>query len=88
MKKLFDEDVRLSIAHMRRTGHRVTYDEHIRSCRALGVKPRMGRPPKGEEKYVSVGLRLPPEVLAHVKAKAHKQGIKYQTFITQVLRAA
>lgn len=73
---------------MRRTGHRVTYEEHVRSCQALGVKPRMGRPPKGADRNIPISLRLPPEVLAHVKAKAHKKGIKYQTFITQALRAA
>ena len=61
---------------------RVTPEEHAR------WHSRMGRPLKGADKYVPVGLRLPPEVLAHVKAKAHKQGIKYQTFIAQVLRAA
>jgi hypothetical protein len=88
MKKLFDDDVRPSIEHMRRTARRVTYEEHGRFSKAAGIKPRMGRPPKGADKYVHMTIRIPPDVLAHVKAKAHKQGIKYQTFINHLLATA
>ena len=82
MKKLFDDDIRPSIEEMRRTARRITPEEHAR------WHSRMGRPPKGADKYVPVGLRVPPDVLARLKAKAHKKGMKYQTFINQVLAAA
>lgn len=88
MKKLFDDDIRPSLEHMRRTGSRITHEQHARFCKAAGLKPRLGRPPKGADKYVHMTMRIRPDVLAHIKAKAQKKGIKYQTFINQVLAAA
>jgi len=43
-----------------------------------------GRPPKGDLKYQHLNMRVEPVAFARVKAKAHKLGIKYQTFINQL----
>ena len=47
-----------------------------------------GRPPKGILKYQHLNMRVEPIAFARVKAKAQKLGIKYQTFINQLLAAA
>jgi predicted HicB family RNase H-like nuclease len=91
--KTKDIDIeRPSLATIKR-GHRVTREEHDEFRRALSkpghlLPSRMGRPPKGADRGISMTMRVPPTVLARLKAKAHKLGIKYQTFINQVLTVA
>jgi uncharacterized protein (DUF4415 family) len=92
-KLLANDDWRPTIEEMRRTGHRVTQEEHDRFRRALSkpghlLPSRMGRPPKGEQKYKSVNMRIAPDVLARLRLKAAKQGIGYQTLINQLLARA
>ena len=58
--------------------------------RRLGKKrpPRRGRPPKGNDKYLPVSIRLNPKVVAWAKKEAQRRGIGYQTVINEVLLAA
>ncbi len=76
---------------MLKRGHRVTREEHDKFRHALAntygrpFPSRMGRPPKGADKYVPVGLRLPPVVLAWVKALGKRRNMGYQTIITNIL---
>ncbi len=55
----------------------------------LGVKrpprPGPGRPPKLEEKFKPVSIRLHPKVLAWAKKQAKRKGVGYQTIINQAL---
>ena len=55
----------------------------------LGKKrPRRGRPPKGDEKYVPVSIRLHPRVVAWAKKEARRRGLGYQTVINDALLKA
>ena len=52
----------------------------------LGVKRRVrGRPPKGQDKYKPIQIRIHPKALRWAKAEAKHRGIGYQTVINQVL---
>ena len=44
-----------------------------------------GRPPKLEEKYKPVSIRLHPKVLEWAKREAEKRGVGYQTIINEIL---
>jgi uncharacterized protein (DUF4415 family) len=55
----------------------------------LGRKrPRRGRPPKGDEKYAPVSIRLHPRVVAWAKKEAKRRGLGYQTVINEALLKA
>ena len=43
------------------------------------------RPPKLEEKYKPVSIRLHPKVLEWAKREAEKRGVGYQTIINETL---
>lgn len=52
----------------------------------LGEKrPSRGRPPKGEDKFVPISIRLHPKVLKWAKKEAKKRGVGYQTVINEAL---
>jgi uncharacterized protein (DUF4415 family) len=55
----------------------------------LGVKrpkrPGPGRPPKTEDKFQPVSIRLHPKALAWAKKEAKRRGVGYQTIINEVL---
>jgi uncharacterized protein (DUF4415 family) len=56
---------------------------------ATGVKrPKRGRPPKGEEKFQPISIRLHPDVLAWARAEGRRRKIGYQTVINEVLLKA
>lgn len=69
---------------------RVT-DKEVKTARKaiekkLGTKrPTRGRPPKGNEKFCPVSIRLHPKVLKWAKDEAKRRGIGYQTVINEVL---
>lgn len=44
-----------------------------------------GRPPKGEEKYKAVSIRLHPKAIEWAKKEAKRRGIGYQTVINEIL---
>jgi predicted DNA binding CopG/RHH family protein len=44
-----------------------------------------GRPPKGEDKFRPVSIRLHPRALEWAKKEAKKRGIGYQTVINEIL---
>lgn len=59
---------------------------HKASEEKIGEKrPSRGRPPKGDDKYSPVSIRLHPKVLQWAKREAKKRGIGYQTIINEVL---
>ena len=84
MKTKNENIERPTLATIKR-GHRVTYENHVKYCRALGIKPRMGRPPKGADRHIPVSLRLPPAVIEWAKKQGKFQNIGYQTFIKNFL---
>jgi predicted DNA binding CopG/RHH family protein len=45
-------------------------------------------PPKGDERYLPVSIRLNPKIVAWAKKEAQRRGIGYQTVINEVLLAA
>ncbi len=47
-------------------------------------RPR-GRPPKGEDKYRDVHIRLHPKALRWARVQAKRRGIGYQTVINKTL---
>lgn len=50
---------------------------------------KVGRPPMAEiEKSKMVSMRISPEVLNQVKARAKKEGKGYQTLINEILKSA
>lgn len=52
----------------------------------LGTKrPRRGRPPKSNDKFVPISIRLHPDALDRVKKEAARQGVGYQTIINRIL---
>lgn len=52
----------------------------------LGIKlPPRGRPPKEEDKYIPVSIRLHPKALRWAKKEAKKRGVGYQTVINELL---
>ena len=52
----------------------------------LGIKrSRRGRPPKLEEKYATISIRLHPKILSWVKKKAKHLNKGYQTIINEIL---
>lgn len=52
----------------------------------LGVKRQSrGRPPKSEDKFQPVSIRLHPKALDWAKKEALRRGIGYQTVINEVL---
>jgi uncharacterized protein (DUF4415 family) len=51
-----------------------------------GGKP--GRPPLGPAKRIPISLKVDPQVLARLKARAEARGIGYQTYMHEVLAAA
>jgi uncharacterized protein (DUF4415 family) len=52
----------------------------------LSIKRKSrGRPPKGEEKYKPVSIRLHPKIIEWVKREAQKRGVGYQTIINEIL---
>ena len=56
---------------------------------ATGVKrPKRGRPPKGEEKFQPISIRLHPDALAWARAEGRRRKIGYQTVINEVLLKA
>ena len=48
-------------------------------------RARRGRPPKGDDKYRDIHIRLHPKVLVWARAQAKRRGIGYQTFINETL---
>lgn len=75
------------------TARRVTATETETARKAieskLGVRrPRRGRPPKGEEKYQPISIRLHPDVLSWARAEARRRKVGYQTVINEVLLKA
>jgi hypothetical protein len=40
---------------------------------------RRGRPPKGDDKYLPVSIRLSPKVVAWAKKEAQRRAVGYQT---------
>ncbi len=69
---------------------RVT-DKEVRTAKKaieekLGVKrTSRGRPPKGEDKFQPVSIRLHPKALAWAKKEAKRRGVGYQTVINEAL---
>lgn len=54
--------------------------------KTLGMKrPRRGRPPKEDEKYRPVSIRLHPKAIEWAKKEAERKGVGYQTVINEVL---
>jgi uncharacterized protein (DUF4415 family) len=54
--------------------------------KTLGIKrPSRGRPPKGEDKFRPVSIRLHPKALEWAKKEAKRRGVGYQTVINEVL---
>jgi uncharacterized protein (DUF4415 family) len=52
----------------------------------LGVRRRSrGRPPKGDDKFKPVSIRLHPKVLEWARREAKRRGVGYQTVINEVL---
>jgi uncharacterized protein (DUF4415 family) len=52
----------------------------------LGIKRRSrGRPPKDEDKFQPVSIRLHPKALEWAKKEAKRRGVGYQTVINEVL---
>jgi uncharacterized protein (DUF4415 family) len=52
----------------------------------LGKKrPVRGRPPKDENKYRPVSIRLHPKAIAWAKKEAERRGVGYQTVINEAL---
>ena len=52
----------------------------------LDVKRRpRGRPPKGDEKFQPVSIRIHPKALEWAKKEAKRRGVGYQTVINEVL---
>jgi uncharacterized protein (DUF4415 family) len=49
------------------------------------VRKDRGRPPKGQNKYKPVSIRLHPRVVQWAKKEAKKRGVGYQTIINEVL---
>ena len=76
------------------SARRVTAKETTAARRAiekrLGKKRplRRGRPPKGDDKYLPISIRLSPKVVAWAKKEAQRRGVGYQTVINEVLLAA
>jgi uncharacterized protein (DUF4415 family) len=57
--------------------------------RKLGTKrPKRGRPPKGEDKFQPISIRLHPDVLAWARAEARRRKVGYQTVINEALLRA
>ncbi|MGK5081980.1 BrnA antitoxin family protein [Bdellovibrionota bacterium FG-1] len=48
-------------------------------------RPSRGRPPKGDDKYEPVSIRLHPKALKWAKKEAKRRGVGYQTVINEVL---
>jgi uncharacterized protein (DUF4415 family) len=57
-------------------------DEQLRRMK------RVGRPPIGRSPRKAVSLRLDPDVLDRLKAKAAKRGLPYQSLINDILARA
>lgn len=57
-------------------------DEQLASMR------RVGRPPLGRAARTAISLRVDPEVLSRLKAKAAKHGVPYQSLINDILARA
>lgn len=57
-------------------------DEQLASMR------RVGRPPLGRAARTAISLRVDPEVLSRLKAKAAKRGVPYQSLINDILARA
>ena len=70
---------------------RVTPEEHARFRQAYintfgEPAPGSGRPRKHpSELFNHVHMRMPPDILARVKAKAKRLGVGYQTLINRIL---
>ena len=72
------------------TARRVTAKEVEAARKAIERKlgkarPQRGRPPKGEEKYRAVSIRLHPRAVEWAKQEGEKRGVGYQTVINDVL---
>ena len=50
-------------------------------------RPRRGRPPKGDDKYRMISIRLHPKALEWAQTQARRRGIGYQTVINETLMA-
>jgi predicted DNA binding CopG/RHH family protein len=61
------------------------YRQAIQKTLGVSRSPRLGRPPKGEDKYKPVYIRLHPSALAWAKREAKRRGIGYQTVINETL---
>lgn len=57
-------------------------DEQLRGMKRVG-RPTIGRSPRK-----AVSLRLDPDVLERLKAKAAKRGLPYQSLINDILARA
>jgi uncharacterized protein (DUF4415 family) len=72
------------------SARRIT-DREVKAARRaiehkLGEKRRSrGRPPKGDDKYQPVSIRLHPKVIAMAKREAKERGVGYQTVINEIL---
>ena len=49
---------------------------------------RVGRPPIGRAARKPISVRLDPDVLARLKARAARRGIPYQSLINEILARA
>lgn len=58
------------------------------SDKQLASMRRVGRPPVGRAPRAPISLRVDPDVLARLKAKAVKQGVPYQSLINDILARA
>lgn len=51
-------------------------------------RPRRGRPPKGEDKYCPIHIRVHPKAVRWARTEAKRCGVGYQTIINRVLLKA
>jgi uncharacterized protein (DUF4415 family) len=72
---------------------RVSATETEAARKAIQAKLRVkrskrGRPPKGEEKFQPISIRLHPDVLAWARSEAKRRKVGYQTIINETLLKA
>jgi uncharacterized protein (DUF4415 family) len=58
------------------------------TTKQLKTAGRVGRPLLGSGLRKDIHIRLDPEVLAKLKQRAKKEGMKYQSLINQILKKA
>ena len=66
----------------------VSKEQHLRFKKVVAEAKKMGRPPKPlEEKERVHAIRFSDHLLDALKAKAHKAGLRWQTYAKQILTA-